>query len=598
MNLQDCEIIEKDIQYGDIGIYGNMGYEIIPCVNGIAYQNIISTHPNSSIKYKISKEHKYFSCKLALNDSSEDFASANFEIYVDGKIAHYTKNLGKFFLAHVDIILDENSEIEIKCIFNEKIICHCLWIDPILQTDSPKYLLDSISKTKINIQKFKKCSTCIVSFENRKFIHYALALKQSILKHTKEYINFVYLIDEKDQELIDLFGDDIVVPICCVDNLNISEKGIKAIHHKASTYSIAKLIDAEKYLILDIDMLCTSSLDSLFERIEITNDEIILICKDAHTDGISFGDLITSEWSAYKGSKRCKTILNLSPIEIRNENIVNGGVIAGRKKAFLSLDDSIRRLKPTSLFYLNDDIETPVREQALLNLALIKNNNFEILHKKYNLQVLWEEILIDYKQDNLRVISEEFEPNIIHFNGNESKKMLEEILLNIRSGKEFSIERVKSGRIIAEKLNNTNNIKILDIQNDDGIITSFIKTTNCKSYKIDKITNFSKIIINSFESPLQKNIEDLFLELRYLKNNSDKYHAVILGNLDTTSNIKIKLLNAVDLLLDGGLIIFNQYNNEKALLEDILSQNEDFIKLKLNETIEENFNQKIFILSK
>jgi hypothetical protein len=90
----------------------------------------------------------------------------------------------------------------------------------------------------------------------------------------------------------------------------------------------------------------------------------------------------------------------------------------------------------------------------------------------------------------------------------------------------------------------------------------------------------------------------LFLELRYLKNNSDKYHAVILGNLDTTSNIKIKLLNAVDLLLDGGLIIFNQYNNEKALLEDILSQNEDLIKLKLNETIEENFNQKIFILSK
>jgi len=71
-----------------------------------------------------------------------------------------------------------------------------------------------------------------------------------------------------------------------------------------------------------------------------------------------------------------------------------------------------------------------------------------------------------------------------------------------------------------------------------------------------------------------------------------------LGNLDTTSNIKIKLLNAVDLLLDGGLIIFNQYNNEKALLEDILSQNEDLIKLKLNETIEENFNQKIFILSK
>ena len=53
MYLQDCEIIEQEIEYGTLGTYGNLGYSIIPSVNSICYQNIISAHPNSVIKFKI-----------------------------------------------------------------------------------------------------------------------------------------------------------------------------------------------------------------------------------------------------------------------------------------------------------------------------------------------------------------------------------------------------------------------------------------------------------------------------------------------------------------------------------------------------------------
>ena len=155
MNLQDCELISKEISYGNLGIYGDMGYEIIPSVNGILYKNIISAHPNSSIKYKIPKDSTFFSCKIALNDSSEEFSSCNFEIYVDEELRFSSHNLGKFVISHAEIILDNNSEIELVCKIQNKIICHGLWIDASFN-NKPKYVLDSINKTRIKSKYHKE----------------------------------------------------------------------------------------------------------------------------------------------------------------------------------------------------------------------------------------------------------------------------------------------------------------------------------------------------------------------------------------------------------------------------------------------------------
>lgn len=592
MNLQDCELISKEISYGNLGIYGDMGYEIIPSVNGILYKNIISAHPNSSIKYKIPKDSTFFSCKIALNDSSEEFSSCNFEIYVDEELRFSSHNLGKFVISHAEIILDNNSEIELVCKIQNKIICHGLWIDASFN-NKPKYVLDSINKTRIKSKYHKeKYENVIASYLDTNFIKYAKTLKDSILKNTKSNIKFVYFIEEKE-DLIKycLENDATYLFITDIHDKDISEKGQESIYHKASTYSVAKFINAENYIILDLDMICVSNIQNLIERINVTTDEI-LVCKDSHTEGLSFGDLIVSSWSAYKGNKNCKHILNLNEAELKSILIINSGLIAGKKKALLSIEDQINRIAPLSLYYLSEN-NNPIREQAIFNLALIKYNKYQILHKKYNLQAIWEEILIESENNEVRAYSEDFSPCLIHFNGPDSKKILNQIIDNLETNKIFKINRVKSGRKLAEKINKSN-IQILDVQNDDGIIESFIKTTSCKSYKIEKIYSNHKSILNAFETPFDLQIEDQYIEL---KNNKNKYDAVIVSNLDNIGNCVTKLSLCLKLLNENGLLIFNQYDNE-IKLEEIISRKEDLKALKLNETIEENPIQKIYIMSK
>ena len=95
MKLDECNILKKEIEYGELGIDNNPGYEIIVSVNSNYIHHYISAHPNSRLMYEIPKEAKYFSCKIALNDSSDINSLANFEIKIDGQTNFYSKHLPK-----------------------------------------------------------------------------------------------------------------------------------------------------------------------------------------------------------------------------------------------------------------------------------------------------------------------------------------------------------------------------------------------------------------------------------------------------------------------------------------------------------------------
>ena len=234
----------------------------------------------------------------------------------------------------------------------------------------------------------EKFNVCIASFIDTKFIKYAEILQQTIRDKSSIEIKFVYL-GESSREIIEFCNNtnSIFIPISCVYGQDIANKQVQAIYHKPSTYSIAKVINANIYIIIDVDMICTSDINLLVERIESNNPESISVCKDAHTEGLTFGDLIIAEWSAYKGSVNNKHMLRMTPKELSSPLIINSGVIAGKRKAILGVEDTMRRLMPSSIFYLNDKISEPVREQALMNLTMIKYGEVELLHKKYNLEI-------------------------------------------------------------------------------------------------------------------------------------------------------------------------------------------------------------------
>lgn len=600
MRLQDCDLIYDEIGHGYLGTYGDSGYGIIISVNGNTYDNYISAHPNSFLRYKIPENAEYFSCELALNDSSEDFASVDVEFIVDGNTQYFAHNIGKFCVVNVEFLLDKNSILEIKTTLTNKIVCHSLILNASFSSKKPKFLLCPIHKSKISTELYtkEKYDVCIASVINDGFIDYAKLLHKTIISKTSKNIKFVYFaeITPLTKEFCESINA-ILIPISCVYELNINDKKTLSIYHKPSSYCVAKFINAEIYCILDVDIICVSDISNLIERIENNSNTSISVCKDSHTEGLSYGDLVVSEWSAYKGTNKDKIILNLSPHEINSSLIINSGVIAGKKKAILGIEDTLRRLMPRSLFYLNENINNPVREQSLMNLAMIKYKDVEILHKKYNLQLLWEEVEVNFDGKEIQAKSEQFEPCLIHFNGNISKPYLDEFLGHFYAEKTFKIDRIKCGSKIAEELKHKKIIKILDLQNDDGIVLSFIKATDCKSYKVERITNQERITINAFEEPFSKPIEDKMLEVKQTKYKANRYDVVIVGNLDNPINVSILLDDAMDLVAENGFIVFNEYIDSEAKLENIKARNKNFELLKIKETIQENLIQKVMILT-
>lgn len=587
MYLQDCEIIEQDIEYGKLGLYGDLGYEIIPSVNFVCYQNIISAHPKSLIKFKI-KNHKYFSCKLALNDSSNDNATASFEIYADNKLVHYSKNVKKKELVDVFCNIQNCNSLTLKSYYENNSICHALYIDPILHEESPSFVLDSMYLTKIKNTQYNT-DFAIVSFIDENYISYAENLCSQIKQNTKNNIQFIFFCPIDTQSLIDFCEkiSAILIPIEDKFNQQISSKGNHTIYSKAASFSVAKFIDAEKYLILDQDMILCNEFDLLIEEINRANEGQILICKDAHTEGITFGEIICSSWSAYEGSNKCQSILNLSPEEFQNELVINSGLIAGDKKALLALDDFMRRILPTSLFYLEENKSNTMREQSLVNLALIRYGNYKEIHKKFNLQAIWEEFELDIKDGIVKCKSLNFNPVFLHFNGKEAKKILNSGIAAIKNKLSYKFYKHSIAKDLCENINGK--IHILDLQNDDVILKSFQTHLDyCESYKLYN----SKLIKNNIEEI----IKDEFLYLLSLQDSKKEFDFIILSNMDSEINIARKLMICKNLLSKNGKIIFKEYNTSEYTFENIKNKNIDLEDLSLLLEYERNSTEQTLLI--
>lgn len=586
MKLDECKILNSEVGYGTIGINSNPGYDIIISVNNNTIENYISAHPNSILEFEIPSGAKYFSCKIALNDSSDSNTSANFEIKIDGETSFLSKNIKKNKIQNVEVFLNNNHKIELICTFNENPICHALWIEPKIEFDLPKYSICSFNTTLIDNSTILKEKTelCICSFFDENNFKYFENLYIQIKRYTNENIKFVIFCEEWIDELLK-FDDVHVIKIKDKSGVRISSKKTGFLN-KSSLYSVAKYVNSNKYLLIDVDIICTGDILNIFDQIK--NSDTLYVTRDAHTEGLSFGDIISESWSAYEGNHKCKEILCLSPQEINNEFIMNSGVIAGSRSALLSFESELKKILPLSEFYFNENKSNGLREQAVANLAVIRHKDYEILHKQYNLQVLWEEVDIFQKNGTLISISNDFNPLIVHFNGPAAKNDLRKIIDYLKSNQDFSFQKTKFGRTMNEFFKNEK-LNILDLQTNETICESFKNTTN-KKYYICKLTNESKKITTE-NSYIELRVEDLYHELKKIIN-KESFDVTLISNLDNYHNILTKLIMS---LRCSKYICFNEYNYGDVKIESILeylNSGEAYLVY----THEENPNQKIYIL--
>lgn len=384
MYLENLEPIETLISHGELGTKGSMGYEIIPSVNGQNYHHIISAHASSIIKYNLNEKYNSFHSYIGLNDSSSEDALVEFQVICDGELKYVSSKVKKSDkIRSVDIDITGTNILELRCLSQGDVVAHSLWIDAVCSEEKINYHIGPFNNTYIDLNfEKRKSKYASVVFASGNMSGYLYAFLKTFQKNSnlKDCVNYIIIEEESFviRKIAKLFNA-IVIKSNKTNNYKI--KSIVDI--KDSTYSVLKYIDAEYFIISDIDIIVEKDLTGAFI------DDKIGICRDLEENTVTLGELISSEWSAYRGNEECLKLLKFTESEVNHKDVLNCGVLTGNKKAFMILEDELKKMLPESQLYLCFNNGAGPREQALINLALIRANNYHILDLSYNQQLLW-----------------------------------------------------------------------------------------------------------------------------------------------------------------------------------------------------------------
>ncbi len=507
MYLENLTPIETFISHGNLGLKGSMGYEIIPSVNGQNYNHIISAHASSILKYDLNQKYNSFHCYIALNDSSSDQASVEFQVICDGKLSFVSSKVKKFDkLRPVNIDISGVSTLELRCFNHGDNVSHSLWIDALCSEGKIDHHVGPFNNTHINLdfERRKSKYACIV-FASGNMAKFLYAFLKTFQKNSNlnDCVNYIVISEESFviRKIAKIFN---AIVIRSYKTLNYPVTS--PVDFKDSTYSICSFIDADYFVISDIDILVEKDLSNSFE------DGKIGICRDANTEDYTFGQLIESDWSAYSGNKEWLEFLKLTQHEKECKDIINSGILLGSKKDFLILNDELRKLLPESQFYLCFNNGTYAREQALINLALIRTSNYKILDKSYNYQLLWENF------------PEKVQDICLHLTGQESK----------------------------------NKYKYLIDQQCDDIFHKINKNLFEDFLELNSFKNILCIGNLNFDNKVSN---DDWVKLKKISNQDNSFDCVVYDHFDDLANTKVRLFLINKILKEGKVVILTSKEN-------------------------------------
>jgi hypothetical protein len=167
------------------------------------------------------------------------------------------------------------------------------------------------------------------------------------------------------------------------------------------------------------------------------------------------------------------------------------------------LEDELKKMLPESQFYLGSTKHPAPREQALINLALIRSKNYHILDLSYNQQLLWLPVI---KNACLHLNAPETKRKYMHLVDKEcddafknlNKNLFEDYISINNFNNIFCIGDLKFENKILnsdwvglkEKSRDKNNFDCVVYDHFDDI-----SNTKIKLHLINKILNEGKVIV-------------------------------------------------------------------------------------------------------
>ena len=538
MYLDQLTPKETMLSYGELGVKGSMGYQIIPSINGQNYNHCISSHASSIIKYELNGKYNSFHSYIALNDSSSNQACVEFQVFCDGELKYISSKVKKYDkIRPINIDISGTKILELRCFNFGDPISHSIWIDPNISTENLSHHIGPFNNTSIDLSfERRKSKYASVVFASGNMGKYLYAFLKSFQKNSnlKDCINYIVITEESNvvKKIAKIFNA-VVIKSNKTNNYPIKS----LFDFKDATYTVLKHINADFFIVSDIDIIVRKDLNDAFveNKIGICRD-VIGTYEETEEKKHSLGDLVSSEWSAYQGDEGCLNLLRFNEEEKNNKDILNCGFLTGNKESFMILEDELRKMLPESQFYLANVKHSIPREQALINLALIRANNYHILDIKYNHQLLWLPLV---------------ENACLHLNGSETKKKYD-----------YLIE-----------------------QECDETFSSINKNLFEEYLYINEFKNILCIGNLDFKTKVQNND---WVSLKNISNQNNSFDCVVYDHFDTLSNTKIKLHLINKILNEGKVVILTAKEN----IEIFDSLNIEY------ESLGSDFGREILIVEK
>lgn len=599
MLLCDLNPISFECVYGELGLGGKIGYEdLLISVRSRYYTNALSFHPHGQVVYDINGDYEYFTAQIGFNDSSFPGTYCDFLIYADDVLVAAACNIGGNDEPR-EIFANLNGARTIKLVVEttSPIGCHPVWIQPSIHKEKHMLFPSVLGRAHGRIpDKISVCEKCIFTTLTPNYVDMLDNMLGSLFVNGEcqdaSLFFFVLNPDDKCKKLAKKYNATM---------FSITVENTQTLLLKSLVYSVASFINADYYLMLDADMIILRSLAPIFDTLKTTDERNILVSREENLipSNFTLRHLISTDIFPYKGAEGDDVFLRIGH-EGENTFIVNGGMIAGSRKAWLSLDSTMRSYMPRSSLW---DIKNPSikwREQAIFNLALAKTGLYTEISHLFNFQMCHVTPDIQIHENFIVAFYDKHLINVLHFNGLPGKEkyppferkfshtldcqfginnfdafsnithLLQTFAKTIRTQPQLRVmysdidsiqKHVYIYKYLHDIVGKKNKPNILEINARAGLMTACL-ASSCSnvdgaitSVEMNPPNEYEQII-SSLSDKEQQSVnkinEDILVYLKNSQDSSNKFDFIICGTHNSLRTISSQILLAYNLLSPNG----------------------------------------------
>jgi predicted O-methyltransferase YrrM len=415
--------LQVSVGYGSLGTGGALGYEgKHVSVRGSAYVHALSTHPPARLLYQLGASSR-FRCHVALNDDVPPGASrADFAVVVDGRTVAAANDVvaGEAPRA-IDASIEGGHLLELLVTTSRWDSSHAVWLDPELdgavRAAQPGTTTDCLDRAEIELPPpLPPAGRCLATVASPGFERLLDDMLGSLAANGNcPDARVVVLMLGGGVALERVVAKHRALPVVCRPRTAVD------VGSKALLYSIARVVDAERYVCLDADTLVLGDLSPLFAAVDVFPPKTVLACREGNGHGYrDVGHILGHAYSGADGD--VARILGEDGGEGAYPLVVNDGVFAGSRTALLALDAAIRSM-PGAQAWLRQRPELPWRNQLIFNLALARLRCGVELDPSYNLQLHTSEVAVESTRGPVRVAWQGRPVHVLHVNGQGRNKL-------------------------------------------------------------------------------------------------------------------------------------------------------------------------------